>query len=361
MKLASNALLRLDPSGTVFTSIHVPLLRLAAETATYEPVLSLIDCDITAFPQGGGRKENAVLCNKDLGPTFYLNHTTGLTDLVKVASVLEYNALRGLIYTSQRNWTKSRDAFELVITHPAKDRGISKIMTDAHKRWVLVSLLSDGKAPRLPATVSQSAKVSYSALSTLYMEVATLFDTNNVSKLREVYNGNQITWQEDGNLTLLNEVMTSYQQWQIINLRDVYSQVPVSTVQSLTLSAETGEPLGSATHVVAFIQEMIDNGILNGHLELGSDDDDTYLVFDEKGVILDEREFAAQIATSHQRIEALSARYKATNEILSGSKEYIKYLIREQKRAAEKDGHDQGIGVDGAEEEDLMTGIMSSV
>lgn len=361
MKLASNALLRLDPSGTVFTSIHVPLLRLAAETATYEPVLHVIDCDITAFPQGSGPKENAILCKKDLSPTLYINPTTGLTELVKAAAVLEYNALRGMIYISQRDWAKSRDAFELVITHPAKERGISKIMTDTHKKWVLVSLLCDGRAPSLPKTVSQSAKVSYSALSTLYMEVASLFDTNDVSKLRAVHSDNQITWQEDGNQTLLNEVMTSYQQWQIINLRDVYSQVPVSTVQSLTLNAGTGERLGSVTHVIAFIQKMIDEGMLNGHLELGNDEANTYLVFDEKRLVLGEREFATQIATSHQRVEALSTRYKAANERLSGSKEYIKHLIREQKRAAEKDGQDQGIGVDGAEEEDLMTGIMSTV
>ena len=51
--------------------------------------------------------------------------------------------------------------------------------------------------------------------------------------------------------------------------------------------------------------------------------------------------------------------YKAANERLSGSKEYVKHVVKEQKRA-DKDAGDPGIGFDSQiEDEDLMTGIMA--
>lgn len=358
VELVSMVLLRLDPTGTVFTSLHLPLVRLAATTATYDRMLRLLDCDITSFPQS--RREDTVLCSSDLSPTTYITPSTGFTDTVRAQHVLEYNFLRGFAYVSQRNWKKAKNAFELVITHPSKDRNVSKIMTDAHKQWILASLLSDGRAPTLPTNVVQHVKASYTSINSTYVELASLFDTSDAAKLKEIVENNQNTWAEDGTTLLVQEVMTSYQKWQIVNLRDIYSRISLKQVRELTLNAITTQPLESEADITTLVQQMIGGGMLRGHIEDDSNGSGPYLVFEDDKTTLSEQEFAREIASSHQRVQSLTQRYKAANESLTASKEYTRHVIREQKRAAEKDGQDQGIVSDPIDDEDLMTGIMSN-
>jgi COP9 signalosome complex subunit 3 len=126
----------------------------------------------------------------------------------------------------------------------------------------------------------------------------------------------------------------------------------------VTLSAETGEVLKDDEEATQLVRNMIESGLLNGELQLGSSGDDSYLLFHEDSESMTEAAFAQEIAQRHHNIESLGKQYKTTNERLGSSREYVRHVAREQKRA-DKDA-DPGVGFDSQiEDEDLMTGIMA--
>ncbi|KAM0415753.1 hypothetical protein ACHAPT_013301 [Fusarium lateritium] len=355
----ATAMLRIDPTGTMFTSTHLTLVKCAYHSSWIEPALKVLDRDITFFPGMAGQKDARILCDSKLAPTSYMSNETGLTDQIRSVTVLEYYLVSALCYISRRDWAKAQRALEHAITHPSKDKGVSKIMDEAYKKWLLVSLLKEGAAPDLPAYAALPAKNAFNALGTAYRNVVSHFPTINVEQLKIEVESNQKVWEDDGNSTLVAEVVAAYPKWQIIKLRDIYKQISISQLRQMTLSAETGEVLRSDEEATQLVREMIESGLLNGELQLGSSGDDSYLHFHEDSDSMTEEAFAQEIAQRHHSIESLGKQYKTTNERLGASREYVRYVAREQKRA-DKDGGDPGVGFDSQiEDEDLMTGIMA--
>lgn len=358
VELLSAAILRLDPSGSLFTSTHLLLAKLAFDTNSTEPALAVIDRDVAFYPNMAGPTDLRPLCDQQLEPADYISTATNLTGPIKSTSILEYNLLCGLVYISRRDWHKAVRALERVITHPTKDKGVSKIMSESYKKWLLVGLLQQGEAPTLPSYTAAPSKDSYKALAPQYLSLAALFITTNASQLKAEVESNSLVWAEDGNMSLVTEVVSAYQKWQIINLRRIYQHVPLATVQSSTLSADTAEPLKDIDAVAGLIRDMIGSGMLKGGLEDGADGK-SYLTFQDDHALMTESDFAREIALSHYNITGLSKQYKLTNERLSGSKEYLKYVAREQKRAEKDEAEGRAPFTSQVEDEDLMTGVMT--
>ncbi|KAF5982497.1 signalosome complex subunit 3 COP9 [Fusarium coicis] len=351
------AILRLDPTGSMFTSTHLTLVKIAYSTSWIEPALKVLDCDLTFYPGMAGQKDARLLCDSSLHPASFISVDTGLTGDVKSSAVLEYNHLTAQCYMSRRDWTKAYRALERVITHPAKDKGVSKVMDEAYKRWLLVGLLKDGKEPSIPSYTSTVAKNTFSTLSTPYKNITTWFTTTDAAQLKAEIEANRQVWEEDGTSSLVAEVVAVYPKWQIINLRDIYVRASISQVRLSTLSAETGEILTDDDATTRLVQDMIDSGLLKGELQRGNNDGELYLHFHDDNEEMTEANFAQQIAQRYHNIESLGSQYKVANERLGNSKEYVKHAVREQKRA-DKDPTDPGLGFDSLiEDEDLMTGI----
>lgn len=273
--------------------------------------------------------------------------------------MLEYNLVCGLIYISRRDWSKALAALERTITHPSKDKGVSKIMTEAYKKWLLVGLLQNGELPMLPSYTPTWPKSAYSTLSPEYISLATLFNTTDAPRLKAEVEASGQLWEDDGNASLVAEVVGAYQKWQIINLQKIYQNVPLSTIRTTTLSAVTGEALQDDQAAADLVRSMIEAGMLKGVFHAGANGAGSYLNFQQDNASLTEVEFARELARSHHSISALGKQYQLTNERLSGSKEYARHLIREQKRGERKD-EAGGPFESQIDEEDLMQGIMTS-
>ncbi|KAL7824089.1 hypothetical protein V8C26DRAFT_384825 [Trichoderma gracile] len=359
VELLSNAISRIDESGTVFTSTHLTMAKLAYDANCIGPALSVFNDDILYYvrPSPSTRLE---LNDEALQPQNYIP-AAGLTDTVKSTSILEYHFLQAMAYISRRNWSRAQSALGRVIGHPAKDKGVSKIMAECYKKWLLVGLLRDGKPPTLPSYITSSTRSIYVGLSEAYSKIASLFPTDGAAALREEFEKRRAIWEEDQNLSLLEEVLVSYQKWQIINLRRIYQQVSVSHIRETTLSAVTAETLKDDGEVLMLISEMIESGMLKGELQIGSTAGESYLTFHQEYKQMTEGEFAQEVASCHIRIEELTKQYRATNERLGTTREYARHVLREQKRM-DKDNADAGVGFDmNVEDEDLMTGVLGSV
>ncbi|KAF9770249.1 hypothetical protein IL306_012223 [Fusarium sp. DS 682] len=351
------ALLRLDPTGSMFTSTHLTMVKIAYSASWIEPALKVLDCDLTFYPGMAGQKDAKLLCDSSLHPASFISVDTGLTGDVKSSTILEYNHLGAQCYMARRDWTKAYRALERVITHPSKDKGVTKVMDEAYKRWLLVGLLKDGREPILPSYTATIAKNTYTTLGTPYKNITTQFTTTNAGQLKADIEANRQVWEEDGTSSLIAEVVAAYPKWQIINLRGIYKQVSISQVRLSTFSAETGEILADDESATRLVQDMIDSGLLKGELQRGNNGDEPYLHFHDNNEAMTETKFAQEIAQRYQNIESLGKQYKAANERLSNSKEYVRHAVREQKKA-DKDPADPGVGFDSLiEDEDLMTGI----
>lgn len=361
MELLVAAIFRLDPSGSTFTSTHLVLAKLAHASNNVEWALQVLDTDILFYPVISNYKESRhFLCDSELAPASFLTPATGLTEQLKSVTVLEYNLLRGLLHISRRDWTKSLAALEQVISHPSRNKGVSKFMTEAHKKWLLVGLLHQGKAPQAPSYTSPMAQASYQTTSETYNTFASLFNTDQVGHLRTEFDTNRQAWEEDGNASLAAEVMSAYQKWQIINLRRVYLQVSISEVRRTTLSAKTGEPLADDQTTLALVRDMIESGMLRGEIQSGENDGESILAFGDAQSSMSEAEFAKEVARSQRSIEFLSSQYRLTNERLSADRDYVRHLLRDQKRTEMDKEVDAAIGFETqVEDEDLMTGVLA--
>ncbi|KAG6017583.1 hypothetical protein E4U41_004177 [Claviceps citrina] len=357
VELLSAVILRIDPTGSFFTSTHFMLARLAYNSNAVEHALQVIDRDIVFYPNSRNAKESSFLCDPCLPPASYISTQTGLTDHITTAVVLEYNFVRGLMYTSRREWTKAKDAFEQVISHPVRDRGVSKIMVDSYKRWVLVALLGQGKASAAPSYTSATAHSSYKVTGKAYDDVASAFMSIETESLKSRIQDNASLWEEDGTTSLVQELLSSYQKWEIMRLQKVYERAEIAMIREVTMNAETGKTLEDDDAVVALIRQMIQDGMLHGVLE--QDQSGTYVTFSRD--TLTEEDFASQMAQSHHNIQFISRQYKQLDDELSSSKEYAKYLAYEQRRAGKKCADadadaDAGLGFDSQiEDEDLMS------
>ncbi|KAK8021516.1 hypothetical protein PG990_006654 [Apiospora arundinis] len=312
------------------------------------------------FPGMANSKRPAVLCDMTLSPSVYIHKETGLTNPVKAGAVLEYDLLSGMIFCSKREWTKAHAAFERIVTYPTREGGCSKIMAEAYKKWVLVSLLSKGKLVSLPSHTGPAASKNFQILGKPYKDVASLFDTTNAGDLRSEVEKSSQVWQEDNNVGLIREVLSAYQEWQIKNLQNVFSKISIPEIRHQTKSAQTGNILNSDDDIEALIRNMIISNSLKGVIER-NDDGTVFLTFLPSSAALSEAEYAQELAKTAVQLKALEPIFKATNERLGTSRDYIKHLIKEQKRAADKSELDPTMGFEShVDDEDLMGGVTST-
>jgi len=357
----ATAILRIDPTGSILTSTHISLVKLAYNTDNIEPALPVLDRSIVYYPGMSSQTPPERLCDLSLPPPTYISRSTSLTTTLKATNVLEYDLLCGMAYIARRSWQKAASALERVITFPTKDGGTSKIMVDAYKKWVLVSLLKDGKHGEPPSITGQAALKQYSVHGKPYTTLAGFFTADDANTLKQEVERNNTIWAEDGNVGLVQEVLSQYQAWQILNLRDVYSKISIPEIRAQTMSAETGAALAADADIEALVQNMIISGMLNGVVQK-NDDEVPYLTFLPPASQPSEHEFAQELASTALRLKQLQPIFRATNERLGTNKDWVKHAAKEAKRGADKgDGHDAMMGFQAeVDDEDLMGGIVAT-
>lgn len=364
----------------MLTSSHILLTRLAYNTDNTEGALPVIDKSIVFYPGMANRGDPKYLCDANLPPPAYISRESGLTAVLKPQNVMEYDMLCGMIYCSRRDWAKACEAFERIATFPAREHGVTKIMVDAYKRWVLVHLLWKGSCSENPSPMSSAAAHRYyETLGKPYTTLASLFPSEDAPALKNEAEANASVWQDDNTVGLVQEVLAAYQKWQVLALQQVYSKISLAEVRRETRSAETGEHLARDEDVETLLQDMLVSGMLSGAVEK-SDDGTRFLTFlpPATAASLSEHDFAKELAATALRLRELRPLLRATDDRLGTHKEYIKHVIKESKRDKSSSSVDpslgggfglgSGIGGGGGsggfqievDDEDLMGGIIST-
>lgn len=353
----ATALLRLDPSGSVLTTTHCLFANMVYTTGCIEQARPVLEKTIIFYPEPTSQAKR--LCDESLPPTSYITKSTGLTGDLTSSHVLEYDMVRALVFIQERRWAPALDALERCVAFPTDDATVSTIMLQAFYKWTLVSLILHGRIIGLPGAPSAATSHAYESKGELYIRFDTLFAEEDAAAFLEYRRQNNATFANDGNLGLVDEVLASFQKRQIIRLGDLYSKISIPEIRQLSQSAVTGKNLDTDEEVVHLVREMIDTGVLRGHLHSPGGDQPDYLEFLSASEALTEAEFAKQVLAAKADIEALDAVVKTTNAGLTRNKDYVRFLQREKKRKErDPEGRDLGVDFDAQiEDEDLMLGV----
>lgn len=347
----SSAILRLDPTGSTLTSTHLLLVRSALKANAFAPAAVVLDKHVLQFLGTVTTPLLGYLCSEDLPSQAFVNVVQGNTSTLVYRDIMEYFLLRGTIYIGLGLWGKAFESLENVVTYPSKDHGVSKIMVEAYKKWVLVGVLYEGVPPKLPATASTHASKTYHVLGKGYDTLATLFETASADRLRAEAQVGFTTWQEDGNLGLVETFLAAYQQWQIRRLAKIYSVISISEVTQITTSAQSGALQPSDDATLALVSGLIADGSLDATITrpVGSSG---VLTYAGDGSGLTEHEVQQRLADAIHSIKSLGQHVKHTDRRLTGNKEYVQWAQKQQQLVK------SGLGV--AHEEDVAMTIGGS-
>jgi len=106
----------------------------------------LLDKDILSFParESGAPPEELYPCSKHRFSSGYITIRSGHSAKVSVGDVLEFYLLGAMAFIALARWSAAKTLLEYVLSAPSQNAPTG-IMVEAYKKWVFVSLLTDGK------------------------------------------------------------------------------------------------------------------------------------------------------------------------------------------------------------------------
>lgn len=139
------ALLRLDATSSCFTSVHLVFVRLCLKAKAHVPALTILNNDILFFPSVSEKSHYIPLpCSHHEMSSSYITKSSGLSDTLFHRDHLLYFLYGAMTYIQLKNWSRAQLFLEFVIMSPIFN-SVSMIQVEAYKKWVLVSLISNGR------------------------------------------------------------------------------------------------------------------------------------------------------------------------------------------------------------------------
>ncbi|XKL62575.1 hypothetical protein PGB90_002408 [Kerria lacca] len=218
------AIAKLQEHPSQLTTLHADFCQLCLLSKNFKPALPILNNDITSISKEGGS-------------TF------------DTKSFLLYYYYGGMIYTAVKNFERALYFYEIVITTPAMT--VSHIMLEAYKKYILVSLLINGKIINVPKHTSQVLGRFIRPLSQAYSDLATAYQTSNYEEFSLCFIEFKILYR-DKNMGLAKQVLASLYKRNIHRL--------TKTFLTLSLNDVTNRAkLDGVEQVESYILDMIES------------------------------------------------------------------------------------------------------
>ena len=199
--LIQQALLRLDPTTSTFTSLHLLFVKLCLRSRAYNEALRILDNDIYHIAPSKSRsaeRQQRPLCSqKNASPTF-ITQEAGFSTTIEYRHHLLYHLYGAMLYIGAKNWERALLFLEIVMSCPTPNTA-SMIQVEAYKKWVLVCLLQHGKVLSIPRGASSAATKNYRSLSKPYEAIGEAFKNTEQQKLRAEATAGENIWQQVSN------------------------------------------------------------------------------------------------------------------------------------------------------------------
>lgn len=201
IELLRRAIRKIQLYDSQLTSIHADLSKLCLLAKCFKPVLEFLDTDVTG------------ISTEDDSKYFLLYFYYG-----------------GMIYTSLKNYDRALYFFEVCVMTPAV--AVSHIMLEAYKKYILVSLILNGKIVYLPNYTSNVVKKFMKRLTQPYHELATVYLTNSCDEVNAIIVKYTEAFTRDQNLGLVRQVLGFLYKKNIQRLTNTFLTLSLTDVAS---------------------------------------------------------------------------------------------------------------------------------
>lgn len=186
------------------TPIHADLCQLSLIAKVFNTAIDFLDVDVTAIASTDVRTR-VVKTTKQIN--FVRFRFCLLQDNNQDAKYfLLYYYYGGMIYTATKNYERALYFFEVAISTPAF--AMSHIMLESYKKYIMVSLILNGKIVPIPKYSPQVITRFMKPLSHAYHETANAYLTGSSDEVRSVINKYRDTFNRDTNMGLVKQVST---------------------------------------------------------------------------------------------------------------------------------------------------------
>ncbi|KAL8998174.1 MAG: hypothetical protein Q9169_002728 [Polycauliona sp. 2 TL-2023] len=356
-----SAILRLDPTGSCFTSTHLAFVQICLEAHTFDAARPVIDKDIYELPSSAKTVPD-LPCSRHDTSSGFITDKSDLSETVTYREPLLYFLYGAMIYLALKEWRRAILYLEVVLTAPSKTQ-TSQIQVEAYKKWVLANLLAYGEVPNsLPKTTSSQVVKNVRTVGKPYEALALIFqygiaNEHDVRRLNaEVHVGHQ-RWSSDHNVNLVLQVLDAYRQFTIAKLELTYVALPLSEV-----GQRTSPNPNDHAETAQYITGMIHSGQLNATVEERGNDQGSWVLRFTTSTSRSEQYRHEELKRQVAKTAKVAEHVRETDRKLSLNKDYITWLKQkaEMSTAAANTAEDPGVMTfdnNGFEDEDLLVGM----
>jgi COP9 signalosome complex subunit 3 len=181
LRLLALAISRLDSSLGTFTSSHLLFVRACLATHSFEEALPIIEHDIHSFAPKQA-PAGTFPCSQHHLSNGYITIKSGLTNSITVQDVQEYQLLSAMIYIGLKKWAEAQYHLDHVLSTPTNNTA-NALMLEAYRKWLLVSLLVEGKVGSSPKTSSSNAVKTIRSLVKNYEAIVEAFKRTDPARM----------------------------------------------------------------------------------------------------------------------------------------------------------------------------------
>lgn len=284
IKPLRGAIAKLKPSPDSLTSVHADLVQVCLLSKCYNAALPILEEEIL-----------------DVNPD---------VTAVTARDFLLYFYYGGMIYTGLKQLGKALIFYRNAITAPAV--AMSSIMVEAYKKYILLSLLVNGKMSALPRHTSSILQRHHKTGFPQYNEFATVFGNGNTDELHKVAQAHSEVFQKDRNFGIVKQCIQSLYRKNIQQHTQTYITFSLQDIA-------TSVKLPSAQEAEKQVLSMIEDGEIFATIN----QKDGMVAFHEDPEQYDTTSTLIRLDSQIQKAIELGKKVKSMDETIACSQNYL--------------------------------------
>ncbi|EIT77438.1 COP9 signalosome complex subunit 3 [Aspergillus flavus] len=270
-----DAIVRLDPSSEVLTSVHTTFIKLTLVSRSYSLAVPVLERQVCHFPTVTGQAyqnyHQPLLCAEHESSTAFITDASGFSKQLAYRDHLQFFLYGAMIYMALKKWDRALHYLSIVISCPVTN-AVSKIMVEGYKKWLLVSLLRNGKLAAHPDVVSSHVIRTYQSLVRPYTSLADAFEKGDYQRLKAEAGAAQSVWRLDNNTGLVHQVIKAFNKCKTLKLGRTFSALTMADV------AQQASDCSSLCEVESLVASLVMSGAFSAVLLQSHNYNDTTML-----------------------------------------------------------------------------------
>ncbi|EMR11206.1 hypothetical protein PNEG_00797 [Pneumocystis murina B123] len=218
------------------TPVRTIFVKQCFITKAYEKARFILDIDVEIFDKNNG--------------ITYIDH-------------LLYHFYGALLYIKLKLFDRALQFLRIIISAPT--RNTSVIQVNAYKKFVILSLIVNGKMEPIPYITDSIATKTYKVFGKVYNEFSQAYERQDHQEIKDIYLKYRSVFIEDKNNKLIKYAINSLSYHEIYRFKEIYTSISIIDINrkigpwdDILLDSQDSYNLTEK-----FISNMIQNGKLN--------------------------------------------------------------------------------------------------